>query len=656
MPPPERVAHSRGASAPGRFAVAYGALLPALVDVVSANVEGPLPLGVRAWHAVYDVGLFVALGLMIDLATLGLRAAVRRRRVPFFAGYVAVGAALGYGLLERNFARQADLAFDGRYAVPIVVGLSVTAGLGVALCHIVGTFLAGRRWLFVVPPVLAAAGSVANVYFFRDDYLEAHTAVGACAAIFGGAATRRAASALLHRTRFVAASRRAAHAGAFGAIVTLVVSPANEVRLAFSRSPGCSGAWLAALHLWSLPPVPDGPQAVAERWLQRRSGTRPPSAARLTEGPPVVVLVTIDAVRADVVLDPERSAAWPTLSRLKREGATFTAARSPGSQTSVSLTTVFAGKYFSEMRWGRHGVGKSRFEYAAEDTSPRLAGLLSDAGIATFKVVSLMFLKNEFGVAGGFAEEVMVTEGRRHARAAEVLAPLYARLRKARGQPLFAFVHLTEPHAPYDRGKLKKGPAFDCYLSEIAEVDEHLARLVAALSTPDLQRRAILIVSSDHGEAFGEHGTFTHTKTIYEELVRVPLLVWGAGVQARVIDEPVSVADVFPTVLDLFGLEVSDDLTPVSLVPLLAGSDARLERPILAEGRLRRALYAGDLKVIVDTRKKTIEAYDLAADPGELDNVYTRDPARVEPALRSLEAFFAARGFSEGGYEPPYKP
>jgi hypothetical protein len=67
-------------------------------------------------------------------------------------------------------------------------------------------------------------------------------------------------------------------------------------------------------------------------------------------------------------------------------------------------------------------------------------------------------------------------------------------------------------------------------------------------------------------------------------------------------------------------------------------------------------LYADDLKVIADLRRSTIEAYDLAADPGELHNVFEADPKRFGPVLATLEAFYAARGFREGGYEPPYKP
>ncbi len=635
--------------------VALGAVIPAIVDVVSANFEDPsLPALTLVLHAIYDVGLFVALGLGVDLAVFGLRS-VARRGVAFWTSFALAAGALAYGLLERNFARQGGLALDGQYETVIVSALTLGSGAAVASAWALAAWLGRHRWLWIAGVAAGLAGAIANVVLFRDDYFEAHTAVAIASAIVAGNAARPWVSRRLSSLR---GERRRLAVGVACAVAvfTVLLPPANAVRLALFRSPGCAGAWVAALHVWSLPKIATASQpTVPARWLEPRPGAREPSR-RLVRGKPVVVLVTVDALRADAINDDARTEDWPTFTKLKNEGVVFTNARSPGSQTSVSLTTTFAGKYFSEMRWDRHGEGKNRFEYAAGDPTPRFPTLLDDAGVSTFKVVSLTFLRNEFGVAPGFAEESVVTEGRKHARAGEVMPPLLARLRKARYESLFAFTHLTEPHAPYDRGKLKKGSEFDRYLSEIAEVDEHLGKLVNVLSAPDMAHRAILIVTADHGEAFGEHGTHQHTKTIYEELVRVPLLVWGAGVRARRVDEPVSLVDLHPTICDLFGVEAPDDVTAESLVPLLAGEDVELERPILAEGRLRRALYADGLKVIADLRRSTIEAYDLAADPGELHNVFEADPKRFGPVLATLEAFYAARGFREGGYEPPYKP
>jgi arylsulfatase A-like enzyme len=346
----------------------------------------------------------------------------------------------------------------------------------------------------------------------------------------------------------------------------------------------------------------------------------------------------------------------PTFARLRREAATFERARSPGSQTAVSLSTLFSGRYFSELRWDKHGHGKSRFDYPASDPSPRLAHLLEGAGVRTTKVASLTFLRNEFGVAPGFGEELVVTEGRRHAHAQAVVQPLLERLRaRPADQPAFFYAHLTEPHAPYDRGRLKTGPPFERYRSEVVEADAWLGRILRELASPALRGRAMLIVTADHGEAFGEHGSTEHTKTLYEELVRVPLFVWAPGVVARAVETPVGLVDLAPTILDVFGVDTPAAMKGQSLVPILRGGKSTLTRPLLAEGRLRRALWLGDRKVIVDTRRHVVEAFDLASDPGELVD-RSGDPAFTEPLVATLNAFFAAHALTADGYTPPYKP
>jgi arylsulfatase A-like enzyme len=164
-------------------------------------------------------------------------------------------------------------------------------------------------------------------------------------------------------------------------------------------------------------------------------------------------------------------------------------------------------------------------------------------------------------------------------------------------------------------------------------------------------------VSADHGEAFGEHATFQHTKTLYDELVRVPLLVRGPGVAPRAIDTRVGLVDLGPTILDLFGVETPASFEGQSLVPLLKGGAPALDRPLVAEGRLRRAMYLPDgLKVIEDDRRKTVEVYDLGRDPGELDNLFDRDPGRSDAAVATLRAFFTAHRSTRAGYRPVYKP
>ncbi|MEZ4306801.1 MAG: sulfatase-like hydrolase/transferase [Polyangiaceae bacterium] len=206
-----------------------------------------------------------------------------------------------------------------------------------------------------------------------------------------------------------------------------------------------------------------------------------------------------------------------------------------------------------------------------------------------------------------------------------------------------------EPHAPYDRGK-RHGTEFERY-PEIGVADAQVA--CVARPRPALPSRAVLIVSADHGEASGEHGTRQHTKTLYDELLRVPLFIRAGRVPARLIDTRVTLADIGPTVLDLFGIDTPPTFMGQSLVLLLKGHLTDLTRPVVAEGRLPRALF-GDVKVIEDLRRKVVEAYDLTRDPDELDNLFdTADPRAPAPSapLRS-----SRRTPSAAPATPPYKP
>jgi arylsulfatase A-like enzyme len=300
-----------------------------------------------------------------------------------------------------------------------------------------------------------------------------------------------------------------------------------------------------------------------------------------------------------------------------------------------------------------HGDGVARFLYPADDPSPRFPALLAEHGVTTANVASLNFLASDFGVIRGFTEEQVVPRGRTHAMAKALIDPIIQRLSRAGPEPLFLYTHLMEPHAPYDRGSVKQGADHERYLSEIAVVDAQLARVVKLLDRR-FGERAILIVGADHGEAFGEHGTYQHTKTIYEELIHVPLLIHGPGIAPRRISEHVGLIDLGPTILDLFTVETPGTYMGQSLVHLLAGRRSALDRPLAAEGRLRRALYVGpSLKVIEDARRKTIEVYDLERDPDELVNLYDLDRRAVEPAVAELRAFFTAH--ARPG-PVPYKP
>jgi hypothetical protein len=273
------------------------------------------------------------------------------------------------------------------------------------------------------------------------------------------------------------------------------------------------------------------------------------------------------------------------------------------------MGSVFAGRYSNQLRWRkRDGVS---FLY---EPGPRLAELVSQAGVATISLPLLHRISSESGVGRGFR-----SEERKDLPAKAIVDRIIALTRRVDG-PTFLYAHFGEPHAPYGG----KGTPMQRYVKDVARVDRELGRLVRHLDDTGLSKRTLLVVGADHGEAFGEHGAPFHATIVYEEVARIPLLVRGPGVLAREIREPVSLLDVTPTILDAFGIETPGSFMGQSLLPLVAGQEKRLERPIAicSAGGLA-ALYVpgGNKKVILDSRRRTIEVYDLERDPDERVNL-----------------------------------
>ncbi len=662
LPSPLRV---RVAQAP--LAAASLLAIANAIDVAATLRMPPGGLPVRAAHHAFDAALTLAVGLIAGLAIGTLGHALRHRPHVGRLVYLAVGVVLARLVLVQDLRHQAEYVAGGVLGSLLLTLFVVLCGAALPVAHGLGQWCGERRIWRILALIVGCGGIAASHLVVRDDYAAFHASIEWTAATIAmGAlgpmlARRRARSPRAGRSLW----RLLAIAGLAG----LVLSPSNRTRVELFQAPGAIGAWALARTLWASPypdvrgePPPASPQNTSDPRAfhpptgaapRLPEGPTPPTQPPLIEGAPVVVMITIDATRGDVVLDAPTASTFPFFTDLRRNAATFTRAISPGSQTSVSLTTFFAGRYFSQLYWSRYGKGPSRFLYAAEDETPRFPEILAANGVQTALFGGTNFLADEFGVARGFAS-TKVPEGRRHAMANEIIDPLIARLNQAGAEPLFLYGHIMEPHSPYDRGK-KKGTDFERYVSEVGVADAQVARVSRAL-TQRFPTRGVLIISADHGEAFGEHGTYQHTKTLYDELLHVPLFVKGAKVKARRIDARVSLADIAPTILDLFGLPAPAGSIGQSLVPMLRGDSETLTRPLLAEGRLRRALYVGDVKVIEDTRRKLVEAYDLARDPKELVNLFDDDDPRALSALATLRAFFEAYELRRPGYTAPYKP
>ncbi len=378
------------------------------------------------------------------------------------------------------------------------------------------------------------------------------------------------------------------------------------------------------------------------------AGCAAPAPGPAPAAPANLLLITLDTVRADRIGAYGYPAAeTPHLDRLAREGLRFEQAAATAPLTLPSHATILTGLLPS-----RHGV-RNNGAGALSPTVETLATRLSAAGYRTGAFVGSFVLDRRFGLARGFATYDDEIERGPRAGSLEAERPgslvvdralaWLARLDDPR--PFFAWVHLYDAHAPY-----APAPPFSDrhpgrpYDAEIASVDHEVGRLLAGLG--ERAARTVVAVTADHGEGLGDHGELTHGLLLYESTLRVPLLLTAPGFlpAGRSVADPVSLADLAPTLAGVLGLEFAP--------PQLAGRD--LGAALRDGGRLPRAdLYAeteyprsfgwsalaalrrGDLKYIAAPRP---EVYDLGADAAESRNLLAEDGA----AAPELQARLAA--------------
>lgn len=344
-----------------------------------------------------------------------------------------------------------------------------------------------------------------------------------------------------------------------------------------------------------------------------------------------MLLVTIDTLRADRVgAYGLASARTPVIDGLARDGVRLAHAYAPAPITLPSHASLLSGRY-------PPGHGSRHNGLAMSASVPTLATTLDQAGFATAAFVSAFPLDRRFGLARGFDvyddELPRATDGRpqNERSGAETVDRARRWLAAHTGDRFFLWVHLFEPHAPYGPGADGRS-ALARYDDEVATADSLTGRLIDALG--DRQAATLLVVTADHGEAFGEHGEIGHSVFVYDTTLRVPWVMRGPGLQAGLVSEAgVSLVDLAPTVVSLVGAPAMDT-DGISLVPLLNGGTAP-ERVIYAESfaplfdfgwASLRSVREGAWKYIAAPKP---ELYETGADPGESRNQVSGDPQRA---------------------------
>jgi choline-sulfatase len=373
-----------------------------------------------------------------------------------------------------------------------------------------------------------------------------------------------------------------------------------------------------------------------------------------------LLVITLDTTRADRLgAYGLADAGTPALDRLAREGALFRHATSSAPLTLPSHSSIFTGRFPPA-----HGV-RDNGGFFLDPKEQTLAETLKDSGFTTAGFIAAYVLDAKWGIDQGFTKYVddfdlskyrAISLGAIQRPANEVVDHALEWLRATPvtpASPFFAWVHLYDPHTPYEAPEPYKSTfAGKPYQAEIAFTDAQVGRLISFLEERQLLEHTVVVVAGDHGESLGDHGEQAHGFFIYESVMRVPFIVRApiAAMRGRVVDDPVRLVDIMPTALELLGVPSPAPMDGRSLVPLLTGATREMGLESYSE-----ALYPlhhfgwSDLRSLREGRFKLIaaprpELYDLADDPGETKNQYDdRRPLgdRMRARLDEMEAEWA---------------
>jgi arylsulfatase A-like enzyme/Tfp pilus assembly protein PilF len=349
------------------------------------------------------------------------------------------------------------------------------------------------------------------------------------------------------------------------------------------------------------------------------------SSADAVTGRPIV-LVTIDTLRADRLgAYGSTRGLTPAIDRFASGAARFTAAVSQVPLTLPSHATILTG-----LHPAKHGV-RTNDGFRLDAGVPTLAEALHARGYATGAFIGGYPLQASSGLARGFDrydDDFLRSAGVVERPADEVVRTATAWIDQHQSQPFFAWLHLFDPHSPYNPPAPFAAAHADApYDGEVAYTDAAIGRLFDRLQQSGLFSRATVIVVADHGESLGEHGERTHGTFLYDTTVRVPLLVkLPQGTAAREVTVPVETADLAPTIAALADATLGA-VDGQTLLPLISGrAVGDPDRPAYAESYYQNVLLGwSPLRAVRTARWKFIEAprpelYDLESDPRELRN------------------------------------
>jgi arylsulfatase A-like enzyme/Tfp pilus assembly protein PilF len=353
-----------------------------------------------------------------------------------------------------------------------------------------------------------------------------------------------------------------------------------------------------------------------------------------------VLLISLDTTRANHLnCYGYEFTKTPILNDLARHGVLYSQAFTPSPATLPAHSTMLTGLY------PLHHGARANGTFTLDEKNVTLGEILQESGYRTGAAISAFVLDSRFGIDQGFETfDDDLTVGMQYSpqmfreRAAELTnVPVSEWLREHGREKFFFWVHYFDPHAPYAPPEpYRTQYAQGAYDGEIDYADEQIGKLLEVLDEIGVRDRTLVVFVSDHGEGFGQHGEQTHSLLVYDSTLHVPMIFSAPPPfpQGRVVHDQVCLTDVMPTVLDLLGLPVPEDLDGVSLLRKVRDVRSAICIETLATMVLHGwapliGVRREDHKFILAPER---ELYDLRRDPAEEANIHG-EQAKLAKAL-----------------------
>lgn len=469
---------------------------------------------------------------------------------------------------------------------------------------------------------------------------------------FEDGSTKQLASNLIHR-RFLSRSRATTE-------ISLAEFNGQLAGISLEASP-VEGYHAPAEVQWTRAEILSHPESADEKSLpQREQDDRRKGASK-----PNIILYLIDALRADS-LQPYgyKKPVSPNIQGFSRESLVFENAYAQSAWTRASIASIFTGLYPSS-----HLV-EGRYDRLSASL-PTISTELKRHSYGTYGFITNGNVSRDFGFGKGFDvyQHLKERSGSKeiHVQSDELIATVDDFLETTPAQPFFLYVHATDPHEPYTPepfpvedlpqcafddpatyrasyviyGKSKYGEdQLECvralYDSEILKTDFYFGQFLNHLKERNLYDNSVILLTADHGEAFGGHGSLHHGQSLYEAEIRIPLLIRFPGEKAtsKRISTRVRHIDILPTVLDYVSNDPIRNSDGTSLLPLLENHHEP-SPPVFSELDLdihkSKALILDDFKLLEIWRgpHHYFQLFYLPADPGEQNDLLPENPVRA---------------------------